>query len=163
MKTHRSGKNRFPTADPSEAAAALQLAHNFNDNGGTPTHVLDAPPPSGTPIVTVSVTPKVSGKFKLSASVVADNVAQTPAIHTIALSFGHAGVADYPIPPNPVDVPASGSAGASLDAESGSVLLPFVAPLNVSITFDLFAIADVAGAIDIPAHGAQLTVEELPN
>ncbi len=158
MLQHGKGHHE-PSPAAELALAALQLAHGFADNGGAATPILAA----GNIVTSVTVTPKVSGRFKLSASVVAHNL--TDGGTTVGLQFGHAATADYPASPNDVTLTSAARVSLSLVAENGVDLAdyPFVAPLGVPVTFTLIATAGADGTIEAVAHGAQLTVEELPN
>lgn len=137
----------------------MLLAHGFSDNGGAPTPI----PVAGVILASVTVTPKVSGKFKLSASVAVQN--NDDSAHHASLQFGHGGAGEYPPAPNTIQTfqNASSKVSLSLNAETGSTPYPFVAPLNAPVTFNLFGFADIDGELVAPVHGAQFTVEELPN
>lgn len=152
-------QHTYPERRPADIS---QLAHDFADNGGPGSTDVSA---AGVILASVTVTPRISGKFKLSASVVARN--GDDARHTVSLQFGHGGVGEYPPSPNAVSVGTAGTVPTvfvGLEAENGvPFLYPFVAPLNAPVTFDLFAFADQDGHITVPRNGGQLTVEELAN
>jgi hypothetical protein len=153
----RHASHTYPNG--SRGGIALALAHAMGDNAA----IIPGVAVAGTVLASVTVTPAVTGKFKLSASVVATDGSSTPA--HIGLAFGHSGVVpDYPAVPNKVGIDATDSEFVGIEAENGSAAYAFVAPVGAPVTLNLIGFTTGGdGVVTIPAHGAQITVEELAN
>jgi hypothetical protein len=144
------------TTGPLSAIASL-LAHGFADNP-TDVPISNA---AETVLTSVTVTPKVTGKFRVTGSAVINNPALATA-KSVLLSIGRGGVADYSS--SQVSVPAGQiTIQTAVQAEYGSATTPTVFPIGVPVTIQLLAEGSAASTLDAPAHGAQLQVEELPN
>ena len=133
---------------------ATALAHGMGDNAAIVPGVAVA----GTVLASVTVTPAVTGKFAINASVVATDGSSTPA--HIGLAFSISGN-QYPATPNKVGIDATDSEFVGLVAENGSTQYPFVAPVGVPVTIQLIGFTTGGdGVVTIPANGAQITVQE---
>jgi hypothetical protein len=137
---------------------ALQLAHAFAFNAGP--IVLGIAP---TVVASVTVTPKVSGKFAIRANVNVNNT-DTGAAHHAALQVMIDAAPPFPALPAAITVDASGNASLGLEVESDGSLpsLP-VEPTGVPVTISLLVTADIAALLGVAAQNGQLSVEELPN
>jgi hypothetical protein len=141
------------------AQTALLLAHGFGEN----------PAPVGlnnltqTVVASVTVTPLVTGKFRVTGTAV---IFETGIGTTGSLSIGHGLVPVIDYGPQPgVTLDSGGEVQTMIQAEYGSAAIPTTFPVGVPVKINLMAIvSDVTGApLNVPAHGAQIEVVELPN
>jgi hypothetical protein len=157
MLQHRQGHHEGPLGGEF-GLAALALAHAFADNPTGQFGIGLIP----TILASVTVTPKLTGKFHVTCTVNVTN--PTEDISALFLAVGHGGgTVDY-TQGNPVTVPPSNTVNTSLTVEYGSGPLSGVTfPVGVPVEIDLIGIATVGGLILELPHDAQITVEELPN
>jgi len=137
--------------------ASADIAHDSADN---PAIVPVAAGPVPTILASVILTPKVTGKFAVSGSVVASNDAESGEKITLGVAHGALpGANDYTADAG-VLVPGGSTKPAAIDVQYGSTLIAMTFPLGVPVQIDLTGNAS-AGDISIPAHGAQISVVEL--
>jgi hypothetical protein len=133
----------------------LLAAHSSADNAALVTS-------SGTtPVVlaSVTVTPRVSGKFQLVGTAIVVCASDSPT--TQILGFGHAGVSDYA--QGGYSVPGLSTSTPSLTADNH--LTGQVFPLGVPVTITFLLTTSVGGgtSLTVAAHNAQLSVVEMMN
>jgi hypothetical protein len=159
MLQHKGGQHEG-ALDGNFGLTATQLAHGFGDNAGT-----IAVGTSPTRLASVTVTPTVTGKFRVTGTVVAQGVSfgakdkiTAPPTITLSIGDGNTGIPDYSATDGP-SVPVGSNVTAAITAEYPN---PF--PLGIPVELDLYGTASALNSITVPnAHDAQYTVEELPN
>jgi hypothetical protein len=148
-----------PTAPPS---ILLPPAGGFAENSSVTTLG-----PTPTPIASVIVAPRKTGKFIVTATAVGTN-GDTSAAHSFTLGIGRGSTVDYTQPTGVRLMAQSGSPPSqqayaqsnSIAVEYGSTAVPNTFPVGVPVTFVLFALAD-SSQVFINAHQAQMTVQEV--
>jgi hypothetical protein len=156
MLQHRQGHHEGPLSGEFGISASL-LAHGFNDN-------LTVIPIQTTPTIlaSVTVTPRVTGKFHVTCTVDATNANESN--NTFNIGVGHGSLTVDYTKGSAITVFGSSVVNNSLTVEYGSgPLAGTIFPLNVPVTLDLFGIGLALGLSVAAAHSAQITAEELPN
>jgi len=145
--------------EPNRGSQALSLAHGWADN---PTDV--AIGVGNTTVASVPVTPKVTGKFRVTATFTPTNT-DTGVPHNIVPLLRHAGappVTDYtPGTPTRLEVAAAGNEAIATGAFTFEYTVAF--PVGQPVTL-LLTLSDAASpGVTVFAHSAQLLVEEVGN
>jgi hypothetical protein len=156
MLQHRHGHHEGALSGEF-ALAALALAHGFADST-TELSIQTTP----TVLASVTVTPKVTGKFHVTCTVNVTNDGEVT--NGVIIGVGHQpAIVDY-IQNSFITVLGGDVVNDALTVEYGSgPLSGVVFPVGAPVTIRLFATAQSVGSLTIDTHDAQITVEELPN
>lgn len=155
-----------PTGTQTNAAAALYAGSTPYARGWA-TNAASVPLTTSSlvTIVSVTVTPGATGRFRL----IATGTFIPGSLTGLGFAFGVNGVPAGPITgnfngsPNPTGVPSENVFSATLDADIGGfTALPDTFPLGVPVTFNILAVTGSTGTGGSVAEGAaQLAVQEV--
>lgn len=137
-------------------------AHGFGDN----TLLVTLNGGVESVLAQVTVTPSVTGKFRVSASIVFENANNAGLFVQLRLGHNTSPVQDDYAPSSVgVLVPANGGAAMGIQAEYGSGAIPTTFPLGTPVTLVVTGVPQGGAGtnITVPAHNAQFTVQELTN
>jgi hypothetical protein len=156
MLQHRQGHHEGPLSGE-YGLIALALAHGFDDNHTGQLEVGSF----ATILASVTVTPKVSGKFHVTLTCLLTN--DTEDDGDVIIGVAHNLTTDY-TQGSGVSVFGSSRVSNALTVEYGSgPLAGVVFPVGAPVTIDFIGIATIGGIFLAQPHDAQITVEELPN
>jgi hypothetical protein len=137
--------------------AALLFAHAWADNPAQVTLTTTDP----TVIASASVTPKVTGKLRVIVTGNLTNSAGMPTNVVLSLSIG-ANATPAVYTQGPANAPPSSSVWASLIVDLDKLPSPPSTPVGTAVDVNAVLTVATAGVVDVPAHGMQIDVEEVP-
>jgi hypothetical protein len=137
--------------------AALLFARAWADNPQQVTLTTTNP----TIIASASVAPRVTGKLRVIVTGTLTSSAGMPTNAVLSLSLGGSATpAVYS--QGPANAPPSSSVWASLIVDLDKVPSPPSTPIGTAVEVNAVLTVATAGVVDVPAHGLQIDVEEVP-
>lgn len=154
-----------PPLVPAAGSEAGQLSHGFGDNASPVNNIAPGPPfGNGNVLAFVTVTPKVTGKFRVAANVVMGNTSGANEGASIGISHGTGAAPTLDYRQAAVTIPNNQNTSMGLTMEYGSTQAPTVFPTGQPVQINLMGFGGIGESnLNVAAQGAQITVEELPD
>ena len=158
MRSHGNGHH----SPIEETLAALAIAaggggvHHSADN----TAPVDSDGVTPVVLVSITITPAVSGKFTFVGSAIIENGADAGTYPAILLIGHGANVVDYTQGVG-TSIPDTDIRSNSINADNNLTGMTFPVGVPVTLLLMLMSSAPATSSLVVPAHGAQLTVVEM--